>query len=1365
MPSIQGSSSIGGSGFALTGPAGNTGPIGETGNIGLLGITAGVTGATGVYIKQVTTSINPLSAGVYFYLSNGVTIGPISGFTGPSITYYNSKGISGSFASDYFNAFIGISGGMTFVFRGICGDGQYTRTSLSSDGTEIILTISDIPSGSVLLGTTSDDFITFTNSNYTATNSRIRVQSQTSEDNLPTSSFKSVFNYGILEFGLTANPDINPVSEVKTFVDFTTPFININGLNRNFTPGSVPITDGIKKVDSGGYVLDLDKSSVFKLTTPIGITAFSRKRADNQSRSWLFFIEGSDVWNFPQNVQFESGISGIENYAFSSGMNILRIETPMSGDLSNYNASFVDRFFGSDVPVDYGGIGSCCYSGGCEDYVTREYCEDVRSGTFNALINCENSCRVGSCCVGGVCNDTVLETTCNLIGGNWSSQSCSLRGPCNYYYQIQPIVPTNPLQTIDFNNTATVTTPQVLATFIVKTNKPNTNIFADYEIVDDFFITQGEFKIRDINGILNDTQAGYTLTNAPGTVGVTFALIYDNSRDNILEGQIYSPIDYTIKFRDDSGVERATLTYKLRPNRISTCNGRPNSRPFSIGWSSRRYCRDCYTEDVNTGTNYYYPVQQQYGSCSFCIDQQKNNNKYVITPICIETSEVEDLNDCTITKENDLSPDPGFAATCKHSEWGMNTNNCVNGCESALDILTTTGGTSPGCKGVSLSNQEYYPYWHTVLFNNTSELYNKLNESLGITLQSEFNQIFTDSLNFIKNANNSTNQKSVLYTPENENTTTTFYVGDGSVACCPAEQHEAVSSAELDFFSNASIQNRYFVIFTSVTFSGVCEGLKPNPKHAGLCRVYDTVTKKYAMIVKVVTDAGGYIIQPQYANQFCIVDIIELETINQNCFNGSSANGLDCSVTECGYSRNNDFKIDKIGEIKFSDTVPGGASLRRKPIINRISVPASNCPAGSVNYILDLKHTENWTNVIAFYAGIETKLYQYFWYPLFCQDCDGTVQDCFTVPCATRCICENGSPLLRDIEQGANSQCLIQPEQSQIRSITIEKQVSGTNTILTPKIWSGGVGAEAIEQSSEYFYYMIGYPETGNPNDLIEFRCNDADAFKIYKARSGTPITIPTNIMADNEFVVYYTDGQDIEYNQNSVDVYSVPNCNGIVTRSAPIKIVKKYREPTCTLPVIDFSIKHQFKDYDSGDFDLLTSIECSKETPNCVPLDEITEWDGIKYFIAGTPWKVSSFQYNYFYQYDTGGGQYPTNVTYHDPIFVNPYVGGPAGIQFLNFIGGTVFRFDKFTSTGYNSPSKANIYVTLTMSLYNQTTGEYRTVEKTKTISINKAPLTLTNNREREHKYKLITDENGNSQCVLMDCSVTEDCNILPDC
>ena len=132
MPSIIGNSTIGNL-IGRTGPTGPTGSIGPAGLRGAIGITSGPTGATGIWIEAAVPYL--AFNAITFKLSNGTILGPLVGFTGPTGSYSDSRGVSLQSGADYYSGFSSVVSGKTFEFRGICGGGNIAAT-LSSDGSE-----------------------------------------------------------------------------------------------------------------------------------------------------------------------------------------------------------------------------------------------------------------------------------------------------------------------------------------------------------------------------------------------------------------------------------------------------------------------------------------------------------------------------------------------------------------------------------------------------------------------------------------------------------------------------------------------------------------------------------------------------------------------------------------------------------------------------------------------------------------------------------------------------------------------------------------------------------------------------------------------------------------------------------------------------------------------------------------------------------------------------------------------------------------------------------------------------------------------------------------------------------------------------
>jgi hypothetical protein len=1356
MPSIIGTSTVGGGQFSLTGPIGNTGPTGESGNSGLIGITYGPTGSTGIYIKEITKSTSQYTPDAFlFSMSDGTIIGPIFGFTGPGITYFNSKGLSATINSDYVSIFSSVTGGKTFEFRGLCGDNQYTFTNLSADGKEAVLQITGIPSTSVVYGNTANNFIAITTTAYTATATDIQVLNQISEDS--TSYFSNTSNFAELEFGLTANSRINQVNKVKVFTDFTTPFLTVSPLGRNFNPQVIPVSDGIKSVDSGGYVLDLDKTSVFKINTPVGITAFSCKPSVNTLKSWLFFIEGTDVWNLPSNVIFEPGITGIENYAFSPGMNILRIEN--DPDSSFYYASFVDRFFGTNGVVNYGGVGSCCKSdGSCQEYTTKEQCEQILQGTFTALTSCTDTCLVGSCCIGGTCYDRVSRSLCNTLSGSWNTSNCDGR-VCSFNYSLNTETPTTTSTILNYDNTATPTNKSQIAIFTAKTDDTNAIIDFNNSITDPpTSLVMKNFYIRDVSGTL-DTNGRYVITAPTPTEGITFAVLWDNTSDNIHAEHTYGTAPLTFTLKDSSGVAKTSLQYITQPQVISTCGGAGNSRQIKIDYIASRYCRDCYYYDP-TGQKINYEVQQQQGSFDFCVDLNKTQSGYNLTPLCTVTSPVLDTNDCKITDANTDSLTPDVARTCNHKEYGFLTTNCDGGCTGIA--VDTFGGGEYGCKGVSLSNQTRYPYSTQVNIENSSKLSKDLYNA-GITLNTDIDEISKNIINYIRTSINPDNGLRVLFNQQNQNKGITFIANTTFASCCPAPTTPE-NDVLLDF-NDATHDVRYFVIFITSRYSEFCSGsggLPTNPSGGptGVVSCTSSVEKSvtYAIIVKTYFTRGAT--QIDTSRQNCLIDIIKTLTLNEGCVQHTgSGQGVECAPSKCTFSKDNNFNIGFISEIKNTDTSAIAGTNKRKLIINRVLYHNSQTPCQNQldAWELQIKCTNAWYQTLQQFLNIYYQLYQLFWYPLMCQDCttSGLIK-CDSNDCYTVCIGESGGLDQIVTVRGSNIQCVNSRSYGSsarsFRKIILTKTVNGTDTIITPKIYDG----LGIEQTGEYFYYLLGHKDPVTQSVL-----NNCNYFDIKKAISGTPITVSNsntsdgNGIIDNEFIVYYTNGRNENfYNSNFINT-SV-NCRSLITRSAPITIVEKYIPTTTTLPSINFDvgeIKGTSHRNSLFTIDIKTKCSSMDNISSCID----TVYNGL-YFISGTKWVIEGFTVMAWYEYD--GFVYNLSSDYQ-PWFDDAQIG-------LQNASGSVFDAKSWTNNSqYNGAGIGHFYVTLVLNLTNQDTGYTRLVEKTKIFSVpNVLRVRLTGSTtRRENKYKLVADDTGATQCVLMDCSVTSDCSGLPDC
>jgi hypothetical protein len=404
MPSIIGNSTINSTNDGITGPQGPQGPRGPTGPSGT-GNT-GSTGGTGAYIVSTSTNNNIIS----FSLSNGTTLFAV-GITGATSNYSEVYGITG--VSSIFNAlnqnnvfslFKRVVGGVTVEFRGITGAGTISA-SLSGDQSVIYLTINETANG-VNYGNTAANFLLYTTSTSSATATRIGITG----------------SKNTLSIGLTA--DDGTTGPIKVYSDFIDNVYTVPPLTR--TEQEMTTDDVITSFGSDGLVLNLNKYSTYKLQTPIGISGFTVSCDASEIRSYTFFIDGSDVWNMPDNVYFESTAEGLGEYGFLSGMNILHVWTANGG--VTFNAAIVERGIGYAGPFYSDSVGSCCYDNGtsCIEYVSPEQCSQVWKGTFNPQKNCSDSCGVfKTCCMDSLCYSNVEESVCISFGGTPKDEPCT----------------------------------------------------------------------------------------------------------------------------------------------------------------------------------------------------------------------------------------------------------------------------------------------------------------------------------------------------------------------------------------------------------------------------------------------------------------------------------------------------------------------------------------------------------------------------------------------------------------------------------------------------------------------------------------------------------------------------------------------------------------------------------------------------------------------------------------------------------------------------------------------------------------------------------------------------------------------------
>lgn len=387
----------------LTGPTGPQGPQGITGPTGPNSVISGPTGNTGVYIINVISDL--ANNTITFQRSDGRASISLTGFTGPSSSISDLRGISSFVSSNYFSGLSAVIGGNTFEFLGICGAGTLT-SSLSTDKKEILIT-SNSALATPTYGISAANFLVYTSS-FSATNTRIGITGGTSP---------------FLSFGLTAHTGATG-KDVSVYSDFNEKYYGITfGITLGYSPASIALNSVIVGADSGGLQLDLRNYTTYKLNTPIGITSFIGDNKTNTIQFYTMFIEGSDVWNFPSNVFFDNSIAGISGYGFLDGMNIINMFSTNAG--LTFNAAFVARGMGEVNARSYfSEIGKCEFNGTCEDYVSKSYCLQQSGSEFTS----NTVCGLGSCCIDGDCHLNITSTVCSAWSGNWIPNSATCSG-------------------------------------------------------------------------------------------------------------------------------------------------------------------------------------------------------------------------------------------------------------------------------------------------------------------------------------------------------------------------------------------------------------------------------------------------------------------------------------------------------------------------------------------------------------------------------------------------------------------------------------------------------------------------------------------------------------------------------------------------------------------------------------------------------------------------------------------------------------------------------------------------------------------------------------------------------------------------
>ena len=390
----------------FTGPTGPTGPIGPIGLGGNTGPT-GPAGSTGTFIKGITYDTQTNTIELWQNRSNAgdMIYTTLPGLTGPTAYFSDSRGISNQFGSEFFTILSGISSGNTFNFFSVAAVGCISAT-LSTDRNYIEFS-NNLSLNSNIFGNTIANYVLYTDASNTALSTKIGITGSDSH----------------LSFGLTSDNGTTG-TYVKVFSDFVESYKTITGgYTIGYNPASVVLDTVIVGADSGGLILNLKNYSAYKIGTPVGITSisFNETAAGLTSglKSIVFFVEGSDVWNFPKNVLFENLNTGIGLNGFLDGMNIVNLWSNNNG--ITFNASFISRAIGvpSTTPFNDLGYGCCTVGTTNHENISAAECAK-KSGTFFDSAKCLEV--GGRCCINGTCDRTksITEKLClKYTGSSW----------------------------------------------------------------------------------------------------------------------------------------------------------------------------------------------------------------------------------------------------------------------------------------------------------------------------------------------------------------------------------------------------------------------------------------------------------------------------------------------------------------------------------------------------------------------------------------------------------------------------------------------------------------------------------------------------------------------------------------------------------------------------------------------------------------------------------------------------------------------------------------------------------------------------------------------------------------------------------
>jgi len=959
MPTIIGNSTIHDQ-SGNTGPTGNVGPIGPTGSISSV---AGPTGTTGTYISIINTDStrNTLT----FVGSNGSNISILQGFTGPTGYYSDSRGISAAILSGYFSGLSGVISGNTFQFLGICGSGLLT-SSLSADKTEILIT-PNVLASSASYGSTLPNSIVYTDSNYSATTTKISITGSNS----------------ILSFGLTAHGGATG-SSVKVFTDFNEIYFNITGgITLGFT-GGITLDSVVTGYDSGGLVMDLTKYTTYKINSPIGITAFTSNTDTKALQSYTLFIDGAEVWNFPKNVYFENTNLGVSGYGFLNGMNIVHLWSDNAG--ITFNAAFVARGLGEENDIVYSSLfGSCCYippiidvgdPNPCKDYITLREC-DILGGNFYPLKPCSETCNIiGSCCSEHICYAGVKLRDCDAIGGVFSEYNC-LDIDCEpiVVYTYDMIISENPDILVLPNSsklfTITIETTDINPVYVdfprqISSTPPGT-----------FF--KFTAKLPDGTAINSQVEGDPLTELLPGT---TLGFYFDNTTLPSADG---SSGTLPIQLKDSTGSIKDQINMPVvhyKDGQLPGCSGCANATRVGGEFELMLMCDDCYSS-VEDGREHNKLLAVQYGYINFCVGGADSGCGFTYAASCIRSGNVIDstggggrfhynFSDCKITDANTGSD------LCAHRLYGafsdVGPTVCVDACTTAAKgNLVTTGSH---CKG---ANRDDGTSSYSTMLQLQPDITYKL---LTMGIRVGFNPMYQAIARGIENdvAGAQVNGEPLFFNKNNQGSGITFK-SDSTVCCSPRSGDTGTPALD---FSNPD--RKYFVYL-----------------------FYINDFKAYTGKTTVINPGGlGTANHPCYdeSNEMTVYTVIVSAELNPD---GSMKAGTYCAITlrsawcQLGFllNRCNPEFIEKqkytygykyIGEIKESDTAYQGGNIwfvkyntnRYNPLGDSCGLQDTPDAATRFQDITTCPFIVNPAAGLTNKGLREAEFFRYFWQPTLC---------------------------------------------------------------------------------------------------------------------------------------------------------------------------------------------------------------------------------------------------------------------------------------------------------------------------------------------------------------------------------------------